>query len=70
MATRTATVLVDLGGIGGPAQRITIWADDPAAANTPDDPDRVVSSEDQVEVDGPLVLPPHSHVTLVIPSSR
>ncbi len=58
-------LLVDLDGIGGPATRITLGADDPAAANTPEDPNRVVPVEDQIDVGGPLALPPHSHVTLV-----
>lgn len=60
-------LLVDLGGLAGPAQRITLWADDPGAANSGEDPDRVVPVEDRVELDGELTLPPHSHVTLVIP---
>ena len=63
-------MLVDLGGIGGPAQRITIWADDPAAANTPEDPDRVVPTQDQVDIDEPLVLTPHSHITLVFSGTQ
>ena len=63
-------LLVDLDGIGGPAQRITLWADDPAAANTPEAPDRVVTTEDQIDIDGPLALPPHSHITLVFPGSQ
>ena len=62
-------LLVAFDGVGGPAQRITLWADDPAAANTPDDPDRVVPVEDKIDLDSPLALPPHSHVTLVIPAS-
>ena len=62
-------MLVNLDGIDGPAQRITLWADDPAAANTPEEPNRVVPTEDQVDIDGPLVLPPHSHVTLVFSGS-
>ena len=57
-------LLVELEGVGGPAQRITLWADDVAAANTPDDPNRVVPVEDRIELDGALTLPPHSHVTL------
>ena len=59
-------LLVDLDSMAGPAQRITMWADDPAASNSPEDPDRVVPVEDQIELDGELTLPPHSHVTLVI----
>ena len=38
-------LLVDLDGMTGPVQRITLWADDPAAVNSPDDPDRVVPIE-------------------------
>ena len=67
---RDDELLVHLDGIGGPATRITLWADDPAAANTPDDSDRVVPVEDQVDIDGSLALPPHSHVTLVVPGSK
>ena len=58
-------LLVDLDGMTGAVQRITLWADDPAAVNSPDDPDRVVPVEDQFELDGALTLPPHSHVTLL-----
>ena len=58
-------LLVDLDSMAGPAQRITLWADDPAAANSPEDPERVVPVEDHIELDGALTLPPHSHVTLL-----
>lgn len=60
-----AELLVELEAIAGPAQRITLWADEPDAVNSPEDPDRVVPVEDQIELDGALTLPPHSHVTLV-----
>lgn len=48
-------MLVNLDGIDGPAQRITLWADDPAAANTPEEPNRVVPTEEQCE--NPLAAP-------------
>jgi len=61
---RDQEVVVDLLGVSGPAKRVLLWHDDPFAGNTVDAPTRVVPVEDDVHTDG-LVLPPHSHTTLL-----
>lgn len=62
---RHDAVELTLAGVGGPARRILLTHDDPFARNTPDAPSEVVPVEDVVDVSGTIVLPPHSHTTLV-----
>lgn len=59
---------VQVEGAAGTARRLTLWHADPLAANTMSEPERVAPVEDKVDLAGPLVLPPHSHVTLVAPA--
>jgi alpha-L-arabinofuranosidase len=58
-------VLVRLAGVSGVARRTVLHHDDAGAKNTPDAPTRVTPTVDQVELEGQLLLPPHSHVTVV-----
>ena len=62
---RDEEVEVTLDGIGGDALRVALWHEDPFAGNSPDQPNQVVPVEDRITLDGRLVLPPHSHTTLV-----
>jgi alpha-N-arabinofuranosidase len=61
-------VVVGLDGVKGNARRIVLHSDDPYIKNTPELPDAVLPIEDKLTVDGSLVLPPHSHTTLVFGS--
>src|SRR5581483_3637208 len=61
---------VSLADLRGRARRITLWHEDDAAANTAGAPDRVVPRCDDVDLGGTLVLPPHSHVTLVMGGTK
>lgn len=60
-------VEVELDGVSGEAIQVQLWHADPFAGNTVDAPERIVPIEDKVTVEGSVVLPPHSHTTLVFP---
>ena len=64
---RDDELTVTIDGVSGQARRIVLWHDDPFAGNTIEAPDRVVPVEDSVTIEsgGTIVLPPHSHTTLV-----
>jgi len=57
---------VRIDGIAGTARRITLAGDDPYATNTLEAPDTIRPIEDKTELDGDLILPPHSHTTIVL----
>ncbi|HZS15501.1 MAG TPA: alpha-L-arabinofuranosidase C-terminal domain-containing protein [Candidatus Dormibacteraeota bacterium] len=57
---------VTLPDLRGRARRITLWHESDAARNTADAPSAVVPRCDDVDLDGALTLPPHSHVSLVL----
>jgi alpha-N-arabinofuranosidase len=57
---------VTLDGVSGPALLIELADDDAQAGNTLERPDRITPSERRVELDGRIVLPPHSHTTIVV----
>ena len=63
--SRDEEIVVTLSGVAGEAHRILLYHDDPFAKNTPDAPTTVAPVEDRVDVAGSIVLPPHSHTTLV-----
>jgi alpha-N-arabinofuranosidase len=58
-------VVVTLIGVSGAARRILLHHDDPFAKNTDDAPETVVLVENEVEISGSVVLPAHSHTTLI-----
>lgn len=64
--SREEDLVVTVDGVGGDALVVRLAADDPFAGNTPQEPSRVVPVEEKTRVEGSLVLPPHSHTTVVI----
>ena len=68
--SRDEELAVGLEGVGGEALQIRIWHEDPFAGNTIDSPDNIVPVEEKVVIDGPVILPPHSHTTLVFQGTR
>ncbi len=66
--SRDAELVVALDGVGGRADRTLLTHDDPFRGNTTADPDAVRPTTDAVDVDGIVVLPPHSHTTLRFPA--
>ena len=60
--SRDEDLEVGLPGLSGEARRILLWHEDPAAGA-----EAVAPVEDRIDPGRPLVLPPHSHVTLVLP---
>jgi alpha-N-arabinofuranosidase len=63
---RDEEIEVSLEGVGGPALLVLLHGDDPFDGNTLEHPDLIVPIERTIDLDGPLVLPPHSHTTLVL----
>jgi len=63
--SRDEEVVVSLTGVSGAAHRILVHDDDPFAKNTPESPETVVPHEDKIDVTGLVVLPPHSHTTII-----
>jgi alpha-N-arabinofuranosidase len=58
--------VVELPGVAGSAQRIELHHDDVGATNTADAPDRVAPVKSSFELNGRLVVRPHSHTTVVL----
>lgn len=63
---RDDCIEVSMHGVAGPARLIRLWHDDEEAGNDLQVPLRVAPVEEQVSLDRPLVLLPHSHVTLLL----
>ena len=63
---RDDDIVVGLDGLAGDARRIVLTADDPFAGNDIANPERVMPVEDKISLGRELVLPPHSHTTLIL----
>lgn len=53
-------------GCPATARAVTLWHEDVTASNTFENPDTVVPRTRDVDVSGGLVVPPHSHTTLLV----
>jgi alpha-N-arabinofuranosidase len=61
-------ITVELPGLSGRAARTVLTHDDPFAGNTVEQPRAIWPVTDEIELDGSITLPPHSHTTLVLHS--
>lgn len=66
--SRSDELRVTIEGVKGAATRVLLTHDDPFRGNTPAEPDAVRPVTEVVDVDGAVLLPPHSHTTLRFPA--